>query len=208
MQRTQKGRNCYASSHRLQFSNSIAENNIQVWKSQGHGFIFPVRSSVIWPLAPDFLGTVPASSVITPAAMVMHVVMRVLTFSQVPNHLMVLVGQYPRQEKWSFVSATSFKAPSWPAFSINGNIPLALGYGSPLAAATSCWKWLLCWVMAGCIGVVAQLMDALHKFTLSVEHFLGYEKNGKPHLSYSLLNVFDTQDNLSEAMVSSLFSCR
>lgn len=170
----------------------------------------PVRSSVIWPLALDFLGTVPASSVITPAAMVMHVVMCALTFSQLPYHLMVLVGQYPRQEKWSFVSATSFKAPSWSAFSINGNIPLALGYGSPLAAATSCWKRLFCWVMAGCIGVVAQLMDALHKFTLSVEHFLGYEKNGnsKPRLSYSLPNVFDTQDNLSEAMVSSLLSCR
>lgn len=63
--------------------------------------------------------------------------------------------------------------------------------------------------MAGCIGVVAQLMDALYKFTLSVEQFLGYEKNGssKQHLSYSLPNVFDTQDNLSEAMVSSLLSC-
>lgn len=185
------------------------EQDPSLEKSQGHGFISPLHSSVIWPLTPDFLGTVPASSVIIPAAMVMHVVMCALTFSQMPDHLMILVRQYPRQEKWSFVSTTSFKAPSWPAFAINGNIPLSFGYCPPLAAAISWWKLLLCWMMAGCVGVVAQLMDALHKFTLSVEHFLGYEKNGnsESHLYYNF-PVFDTQDNLSEAMVSSLLICR
>lgn len=86
---------------------------------------------------------------------------------------MVLVPQHPRQKKWGFICASGFKASAWPAFAIDGNIPLTFGTSPPPAAAAPWWLRLLCGMMAGCVGVVSQLMDALHKFTLSVEHFLG-----------------------------------
>ncbi len=115
----------------------------------------------------------------TTAAMVVCVVVCTLTVSETPHHLMVLVAQHPGQEKWGFVSASSFKASPRPAFAINRNIPLAFGTGSPLGAATPWRQGLLCGMVAGCICVVTQLMDPLHKLTLSIEHFLGWWEEEK-----------------------------
>lgn len=131
-------------------------------------------SSVTSLLAPAFPGTMPASSTFTAASVVMCVVLCILTVSQAPHHLMVLVAQHPRQEKGGFVCASCFKASPWPTFAVNGNVPLAFGAGSPLVAAASpWWQWLLSGVVAGRIGVVPQLMNPLYKLTLFVEHFLG-----------------------------------
>lgn len=42
-----------------------------------------------------------------------------LTVSQLLYQLMVLVAQYPREEKGGLVCASGFKSSPWPAFAIN-----------------------------------------------------------------------------------------
>lgn len=129
---------------------------------------------VVWLSTPAFSSTMPASPAFPTATVLLYVVVCTKTVPQPPHHLMVLVAQQPRQEKWGFVSASGLKAPPWPPFAIDGNIPLLLDAGPPLgAAASSRGQRLLCGVVTGCISVVPQLVDALHKFTLFVEHFLG-----------------------------------
>lgn len=116
------------------------------------------------------------SAAVASATVVMRVVVVVLcalTVSQPPHHLVVLVAQHPRQEQRRFVRAPGFKASPWPAFAVNGNVPLALSAGPPLAAAAPTRQRLLSGMVAGRVGVVPQLVDPLHKFTLFVEHFLG-----------------------------------
>lgn len=89
---------------------------------------------------------------------------------------MVLVAQHPRQKQRGLVGASGFKASPRPSFAVYGNIPLLFDAGAALVAATtssSSWgQRLLCGVVAGCVGVVSQLVDALHKLTLFIEDFL------------------------------------
>lgn len=131
--------------------------------------------SVIWVSDPVFPGTMPASPAFPAAAVVMRELLRALTVSQPPHHLMVFVAQHPRQEKRRLVRASGFEASPRPPFAVNGNVPLTLGARSPLAAAAAApwWQRLLCGVVTGRVGVVAQLVDPLHKLTLFVENFLG-----------------------------------
>lgn len=115
--------------------------------------------------------SMPAPAPLATMTAVMQVLVWSTTVPQPPHHLMVLVAQQARQEERGFVSATSFKASPWPPFTIDGNIPQLFGAGPPFAAP-SWWLRQLCGVVARCIGVVSQLKDALHKFTLLVKHFL------------------------------------
>lgn len=144
-----------------------------------------VRSDV-WPSPSLLPGAVPASPALSA---VMRVVLRALTVPQPPHHLVVLVSQDSRQEKRRLVRAAGLEASPRPALAVNGNVPLTLGAGSPLAAsgaAASRRQRLLGGVVAGRVGVVAQLVDPLHKLALFVENFLGgeeKEESGEPRLS-------------------------
>lgn len=120
--------------------------------------------------APAFPGAVPASPALTVAA----VAVCTLTVPQPPHHLVVLVAQDPGQEKCRLVRAPGFEASPRPPFAVDGDVPLALGAGSPLVATAAPRRQLLLGgVVAGRVGVVPQLVDPLHELTLFVEHFLG-----------------------------------
>lgn len=120
-----------------------------------------------------------------PLALVMRVVMvRTLTVPQPPHHLVVLVAQHPRQKERGLVCAPGFKASPRPSFAIYGNIPLLFDAGTTLVVADTSSSWgqrLLCGMVAGCVGVVSQLVDALHKLTLFIEHFLVKQGEGVSH---------------------------
>lgn len=103
--------------------------------------------SVIWPSATAFSGTVSPSAAVPSGAVLMRVLVSAPTFSQPPHHLMVLVAQHSRQEERCFVRAPGFEASPRPAFAVDGDVPLALGAGTPLAA-TALWQRLLSGVVA------------------------------------------------------------
>lgn len=143
----------------------------------------------------------PGMMLVSPAITATGVLVRApLAVSQLLHQLMVLVAQYPREEKWGLVCAPGFKSSPWPAFAIDWNVPLALHASSPSAAAAAAagapWRQrLLCGMMAGCVGVVSQFVDSLHKLTFFIEHFLvGWEwRRQWPLFIAQLVNVFDWQ---------------
>lgn len=139
---------------------------------------------VCWVIRPStsiFPIMMPTSPAFTMSPLLMMRVLGTLNVPQLPHHLMVLVAQHPRQEEWGFISAPSFKASPRPPFPVDGDVPLPPDSGSTLAAAAACSRWqgLLCEVLSWCIGVVPQLMDPFHKFTLLVENLLGKGRGEK-----------------------------
>lgn len=115
-----------------------------------------------------------------------------LALSELAHHLMVLVAQNTGQEEGSFVRAPCLKAPPGPALSVDGHIPLPFRTGTTLATpcAGPCLRRLGRGVVPWCIGVIAQLMNALQELTLSVEDFLkGLKKNLISLLFYIFLLV-------------------
>lgn len=117
-----------------------------------------------------------------------------LAVPQLLHQLVVLVAQYPREEQRGLVRAPGFKSPPRPAFAVDGNVPLALHASSPSAAAAAAaapWqKWLLCGMMAGCVGVVSQFVNSLHKLAFCVEHLLVGREWRRLRLSCSLSVCF------------------
>lgn len=113
----------------------------------------PTARSVVWPSS--LPAAMLASSAFTAAGVLMRVMVSgALTVSPPSHHFMVLVAQHPGQEKRGFVGAPGFEASSRPAFTVNRDVPLALGAGSALSAAAPWWHRLLGGVVARCVGVV------------------------------------------------------
>ena len=81
-----------------------------------------------------------------------------------PHHLVVLAVQHARQEERGLLRAACLEAPAGPALAVHGHVPQSLGAGlapSPAPAGR-------CAVQPGGVGVVAQLVDALHELALGV----------------------------------------
>lgn len=90
-----------------------------------------------------------------------------------PHHLVVLVAQHAGQEERGLVRAPGLEAPPRPALAVDGHVPLPLGAGAaPAAGGAPRRRRLLRGVVARRVRVVAQLVDALDKLALLVEHLL------------------------------------
>lgn len=145
--------------------------------------------SAIRPSSLHSPGTVLVSLAITATGVLVRAP---LTVSQLLHQLVVLVAQYPREEERGLVRAAGFKSSPWPTFAVDWNVPLALHASSPSAAAAPRWQRLFRGMMAGCIGVVSQFVNSLHKLTFFIEHFLvGWEwSRQRPLFIVKLVKVF------------------
>lgn len=84
------------------------------------------------------------------------------------DHFMVFVIQYSGQKERRYLCPASFKTPSGSSFPIDRDIPESLCAGFALGAGSVRYSP----VQTGCVGVITQLVDPLHKLTLCVIIFL------------------------------------
>lgn len=80
------------------------------------------------------------------------------------DHFMVFAIQYSGQKEGGFLCPACFKAPPGSSFPIDWDVPESLRTGFALGAGSTGYSS----VQTGCIGVVAQFMNPLHKFTFCV----------------------------------------
>ena len=81
-----------------------------------------------------------------------------------PHHLVVLAVQHAGQEERGLLRAACLEAPAGPALAVHGHVPQSLGAGLAPGPAPAGRRA----VQAGGVGVVAQLVDALHELALGV----------------------------------------
>lgn len=81
---------------------------------------------------------------------------------------MVFVIQHPRQKERWFLGPTGFEAPPGSSFPIDGDIPESLCASFAFAASATGHGP----IQAGCIGIIAQLMNPFHKLTFCIVGFL------------------------------------
>lgn len=81
-----------------------------------------------------------------------------------PHHLVVLAVQHAGQEERGLLRAACLEAPAGPALAVHGHVPQSLGAGRAPGPGPSGRRA----VQPGGVGVVAQLVDALHELALGV----------------------------------------